>query len=105
MNFQFHTLARIDDTCNVPKEKKTALPNFNFALKTRLNWAKNCYKERNAPWQVVLGSLDSSFCVLISLALWLIMFFSCSSTCKSHLMLLVSLPIVEFQKEEHQANK
>ena len=75
MNFQFHMLARLDDTCNIPKENIQIHPNFKFALKTRLNWAKNCNEERDAPWQIVLGSLDSSFCVLISLALWLVTFF------------------------------
>jgi len=72
MNFQFHLMARLDDTCNVPRENLETHPNFPFALKTRLNWAKNCNEERDAPWQIILGSVDSSFCVLISLALWLV---------------------------------
>ena len=75
MNFQFHMLARLDDTCNVPRENIQVHPNFEFALKTRLNWAKNCDEERDAPWQVILGSLDSNFCVLISLGMWLVIFF------------------------------
>ena len=72
MNFQFHLMARLDDTCNIPRENLEVHPNFPFALKTRLNWAKNCNEERDAPWQIVLGSIESSFCVLISLALWLV---------------------------------
>ncbi len=75
MNFQFHMLARLDDTCNVLRGNIKVHPNFKFALVTRLNWAKNCNKERDTPWQIMLGSLDSSFCVLISLALWLVTFF------------------------------
>ena len=47
-------------------------PNFPFALKTRLNWAKNYNEERDAPWQIVLRSVDSSFCVSILLSLWLL---------------------------------
>ena len=33
-------------TCNVPRENIEVYPNFPFALKTRLNWAKNCNEER-----------------------------------------------------------
>ena len=72
MNFQFHLMARLDDTCNVPRENIQVHPNFPFALKTRLNWAKNCNEERDAPWQIVLGCVDVNFCVLISLSLWLV---------------------------------
>ena len=64
MNFQFHLMARLDDTCNIPRENIEVHPNFPFALKTRLNWAKNCNEERDAPWKIILGSVDSSFCVL-----------------------------------------
>ena len=72
MNFQFHLMARLDDTCNILRQNLEIHPNFPFALKTRLNWAKNCNEERDAPWQIVLGCVDSSFCVLISLSLWLV---------------------------------
>ena len=44
---------------------------FCNALKTRLNWSKNVSEERDAPWQIVLGSMDTAFCVLTSLALWM----------------------------------
>ena len=37
MNFQFHLMARLDDTCKVPRENLEIHPNFSFALKTRLN--------------------------------------------------------------------
>jgi hypothetical protein len=44
---------------------------FPNALTTRLNWSKNVNDERDAPWQVVLGSMDPVFCVILSLGLWL----------------------------------
>ena len=50
INFQFHMLARLDDICNVPRENIQVHPNFEFALNTSLNWAKNCNEERDAPW-------------------------------------------------------
>ena len=31
---------------------------FPNVLKTRLNWSKNVNDNRDAPWQVVLGSMD-----------------------------------------------
>ena len=43
-------LARLDDICNVPRENIQVHPNFEFALNTSLNWAKNCNEERDAPW-------------------------------------------------------
>ena len=69
MNFQFHILARLNVTCNVPRENIKVHLKFKFVSVTRLNWAKSCNKEHNVPWQIILGSSDLSFCVLISLAL------------------------------------
>lgn len=44
---------------------------FPFALKAKLYWFNNVHKERDAPWQVVLGSMETIFCVFISFAVWL----------------------------------
>ena len=76
MNFQFHMASRLYGTCNISRENIQVHPNFEFALKTRLNWAKSSNEERDTPWQVILGSFDSNFCVLISLGMWLVVFFS-----------------------------
>ena len=71
MDFQFHLIARIDDTTQVILEHIRTHDTFENALKTRLNLSKNVQDERNAPWQIVLGSMDPVFCVLISLGVWL----------------------------------
>ena len=71
INFQFHLIARIDDTTQVILDHIRIHDNFENALKTRLNWSKNVQDERDAPWQVVLGSMNAVFCVFISLGLWL----------------------------------
>jgi hypothetical protein len=71
INFQFHMIARIDDTTQVIMEHIRVHDNFENALKTRLNWSKNVQDERDAPWQIVMGSMNPVFCVLISLGLWL----------------------------------
>jgi hypothetical protein len=70
-NFQFHLLARIDDTTQVLVENLKVHDSFCNALKTRLNWSKNVSEERDAPWQIVLGSMDTAFCVYASLSLWM----------------------------------
>jgi hypothetical protein len=71
INFQFHMIARIDDTTQVVMDHIRVHDNFENALKTRLNWSKNVQDERDAPWQIVLGSMNPIFCVFISLGLWL----------------------------------
>ena len=77
LNFQFHLIARIDDTTQVLLSNLRAHDFFGTnVLKTRLNWSKNVAEERDAPWQIVLGSMDTAFCVFISTALWLEMAFS-----------------------------
>ena len=70
-NFQFHMLARIDDTTQVLLDKIQIHNNFCNVLKTRMNWSKNVQEERDAPFQIVLGCMDSLYCVLTSLTLWL----------------------------------
>jgi hypothetical protein len=71
INFQFHLIARIDDTTQVIMDHIRVHDNFDNALKTRLNWSKNVQDERDAPWQVILGSMNPVFCNFISLGLWL----------------------------------
>ena len=67
MNYQFHTIARADDTMNVLLENIQSHPRFPFCLKTKLNWSKNVREERDVLWQIVMGSNDSNYCVIISL--------------------------------------
>ena len=71
VNFQFHLIARVDDSTQLVLEHIRVHDAFPNALKTRLNWSKNVDDERDAPWQIVLGSLNPVYCVLCSLALWL----------------------------------
>jgi hypothetical protein len=71
INYQFHMMARIDDVTQVVLRHIRVHDHFSDALKTRLNWSKNVLDERDAPWQVMLGSLNHKCCVYISLGLWL----------------------------------
>ena len=74
-NFQFHLIGQIDDTTQVLIENIQIHNSFPNALKTRLSWTKNVTEERDAPWQIVLGSADPAFDVLTTLGLWLEMHF------------------------------
>ena len=67
--FQFQLLARIDDRTQVLVENIRVHDSFFNALKTRLNWSKNVTEERDAPWQIILGSgvtLTRYFCRMFS---------------------------------------
>ena len=65
-------IGRIDDCTQALTENlQTHDTHPDTALKTKLPWSKNVREERDAPWQVLLGSMDALFCVLISVALWL----------------------------------
>jgi hypothetical protein len=66
INFQFHMIALIDDTTQVIMEHICQHNNFELALKTRLSCSKNVQDECDAPWQIVMGSMNPVFCVLIS---------------------------------------
>lgn len=69
--FQLHLIARIDDTAHVRFADLKSHPQFNFALTIRLRWTKNCNEERDAPEQIILGSEDSDFCVVVALAIYI----------------------------------
>ena len=80
MAFQFHVIGRVDDCC---KWLKT---NFGFhpqhhetTLKACLAWSKNVTEEHHAPWQFLLASMGTLFCVHLNLALWLEVLHSCEA--------------------------
>jgi hypothetical protein len=71
MKFQVHLIARIDDTAHVKACDLKVHPLFDFALSVRLRWTKNCLEERDAPDQIILGAMDSDFCLIVALAVYL----------------------------------
>jgi hypothetical protein len=80
MAFQFHLITWIDCICHFQRDNLKAHDRFpSQALKVKLNWSKNVLEEQDAPWQTVLGSLDSAFCMLLNLSLWLELSSRCSS--------------------------
>jgi hypothetical protein len=72
VNFpQIYLIARVDDTTQLILERICVHDNFPNCIKTQLNWSKNVNDKQDAPWQIVLGSLNPVYCALSSLALWL----------------------------------
>jgi hypothetical protein len=69
--FQLHLIARIDDTAHVKCNDLSVHPNFDFALSIRLRWTKNCMEERDAPEQIIIGSMDSEFCLIAALSIYI----------------------------------
>ena len=80
MNFQFHLISRIDCATQAQIANLKPHNHFDFVLKTKLNWSKNVLEERDAPWQAVVASIDSQFCVHILLTLWLEVYMEVSPT-------------------------
>ncbi len=72
--FQYNLIARIDDTCQFLVSNLTASSDFDFVLRSRLNWSKNVHEERDAPNQILLGAIDFRYCVLLTLAIHLEVF-------------------------------
>ena len=70
-SFQFHLIARIDDTCQFMLNELRAHDLFPFALRGRMRWSKNVLEERHCPSQIILGSNDTDFCVLLNVGLYL----------------------------------
>ena len=43
----------------------------SYKLKSKMHWSKNDVKEHKSRNQIILGSMDTNFCVLLGLALHL----------------------------------
>ena len=70
--FQFHLIARIDDTAHVRKDSIQVCPQFpEIALVTRLRWSKNVREERDAPTQIILGAMNPIYCMLLAFSIFL----------------------------------
>ena len=70
-SFQFHLIARIDDTCQFMRNELMVHDLFPFGLRGRMWWSKNVLEGRHCPSQIILGSNDPDFCVLLNVGLYL----------------------------------
>jgi hypothetical protein len=65
--FQFHMISRIDgSTLFFTNNLKTHNNYPKFCLKAKLNWAKNVNEERQAPFHILIGSMNQQYCVFLA---------------------------------------
>jgi hypothetical protein len=70
--YQFSMIGRIDDCTQVLAENLQCYDRFPlYALKSKMTWSKNVMDERDAPWQILLGSMLSLYCVFVNVGIWL----------------------------------
>ena len=74
LKFQYHLIGRSDDLGNFKTRdlKSHSNPIFSqIALQTKVYWSKNVMEERDCPDQILFGSWDVDYCILIALGLYL----------------------------------
>ena len=74
MKLQYHLIARSDDIAHIKLRdlEPHSDPRFRpFALQVKVRWSKAVVDERRCPNQIFLGSMDTDFCILLSLSLYL----------------------------------
>jgi hypothetical protein len=69
--FQFHMVARVDDTCRFEEEDLKPNPQFPYTLLVKMCRSKNVLEERDAPDQIVIGAMDRRYCMLLALGIYL----------------------------------
>ena len=72
--FQYNMLSRIDDSTQFRMANLTANEDFNFTLRSKLNWSTNVHEEHEAPNHILMGAMDPMYCVLLALAVFLEIF-------------------------------
>ena len=69
LKYMFHLIARGDDASHVFKSTLVVSTQFRWALTTKLRWSKNVQERRSCPIQILLGSMDPHYCVMLALSL------------------------------------
>jgi hypothetical protein len=71
LKFQHHLIGRCDDTAHVKKSVLEQSTQFSEYLTVQMRWSKNVQDERDCPKQIILGSMNSKYCCVLGLALFL----------------------------------
>eukprot|EP00957_Ditylum_brightwellii_P037381 2829213-Ditylum_brightwellii.AAC.1 len=69
--FQFHLIAHLDDTCHVKRENVKLYFHFLFVLLVQICWSKNTKDEQDAPDQIIMGAMNTCYCILLALSTYL----------------------------------
>ena len=68
---QWQLIGRIDDMMKMKYNNLAHNIQHNFTVFAQLRWSKNITEEREAPQQILLGSMDERVCVLVNLGIFL----------------------------------
>ncbi|OWZ03196.1 hypothetical protein PHMEG_00025112 [Phytophthora megakarya] len=76
LTLQWHIVARIDDMMKLKFDNFSANTQFPLTLLIQVRWSKNISEERDAPVQILFGSLDPRIldprmCALLNLAVYI----------------------------------
>jgi hypothetical protein len=69
--WQFTLVGRGDDISHLKILDLHPHPIYDFAMKTKVSWSKNVSDERACPPQILLGAMDTTFCVLLNTGVYL----------------------------------
>ena len=69
--FQFHMIARLDDVINFAIGDLMSNVEFPDTIKFKMRWSTNVVEECKSPDQTIFGSIDWTYCVVVSLAIHL----------------------------------
>jgi hypothetical protein len=71
LKLQFHIIGRADVISNLETIDLRVHEQSNFALQMAVSWSKNVLNEQNCPDQILIGAIDTDFCVLLALGCYL----------------------------------
>ncbi|ETP55263.1 hypothetical protein F442_00174 [Phytophthora nicotianae P10297] len=71
LTLQWHICARIDDMMKLQFSNFSPNTQYPSTLLLQMRWSKNINEERDAPEQIVIGSMDPKMCALLSLAVYI----------------------------------
>jgi hypothetical protein len=70
--FQFVMIGRVDDICHFKEVDLNVNPLLpSCSLVACICWSKNVMEERHSPRQMIFGSMDTRYCVLLLLGIYL----------------------------------
>ncbi|OWY93061.1 hypothetical protein PHMEG_00037679 [Phytophthora megakarya] len=71
LSLQWHICARIDDMMKLQFSNFSPNTQYPSTLHLPMRWSKNINEERDAPEQIVMGSMDPKMCALLNLGIYI----------------------------------
>ena len=71
LKLQYHIIGRVDDISHLKKNVLEPSTQFPGRLTVKMRWSKNVMDERDCPKQIIMGAMNSKYCVELALALYL----------------------------------